>query len=187
MTAPEAPTAAPAVSAHEPRAGRSWLRYALIAGAIGGVVALEGLAAWMLFPSAPAPVAENAVDDHGEALAAADPLAPAESHEPRREVDLGEFSVTSFQPVSGSTLSINFHLYGAVLAADDHEFHERFEEHRHRFRESVIVIVRSSDLADLTDAGLGLIKRKVLEKTNRALGKPLLKDVVFSEFSLVEH
>ena len=64
---------------------------------------------------------------------------------------------------------------------------ELFEENRHRFRESVIVIVRSSDLADLTDAGLGLIKRKVLEKTNRALGKPLLKDVVFSEFSLVEH
>jgi flagellar FliL protein len=163
------------------------LRYGLIGLAIGGVVALEGLAAWMLFPSEPAPQAAADAGAPGEELAAADPLAPETSHEPRKEVDLGEFSVTSFQPVSSSTLSINFHLYGAVLEADDEEFQERFEEHRHRFRESVIVIVRSSDLADLTDAGLGLIKRKVLEKTNRALGKPLLKDVVFSEFSLVEH
>ena len=39
---------------------------------------------------------------------------------------------------------------------------------------------------DLTDAGLGLIKRKILEKTNRALGKPLLQTVVFSDFSFVE-
>jgi flagellar FliL protein len=182
MTSTEAPAAPPETAAAQPR--RSRLRHVLIGGAILLVVALEGLAAWVLFPgeATRAPAAEGA-----EHPPTADPLAPEDSHEARKEVDLGEFSVTSFQPVSGTTLSINFHLYGAVLEADDAEFHELFEENRHRFRESVIVIVRSSDLADLTDAGLGLIKRKVLEKTNRALGEPLLKDVVFSEFSLVEH
>lgn len=184
MTATE--THAPAPEAAAPPAKRSTLRYILIAVGILIVVGLEGAAAWMLFPRhEEAPAAEAGEKGHEEH--AADPLAPEGSHEGRKEVDLGEFSVTSFQPVSGTTLSINFHLYGAVLEADDGEFHELFEENRHRFRESVIVIVRSSDLADLTDAGLGLIKRKVLEKTNRALGKPLLKDVVFSEFSLVEH
>ena len=34
------------------------------------------------------------------------------------EVDLGEFSVTSFQPISNTTLRIDFHLFGTV-AADD--------------------------------------------------------------------
>ncbi|MFO0898265.1 MAG: hypothetical protein U0836_12650 [Pirellulales bacterium] len=185
MTATEAH--APAPEAAAPPAKRSTLRYILVAVGILIVVGLEGAAAWMLFPRhEEEPTAEAGEKGEGE-HAAADPLAPEGSHEGRKEVDLGEFSVTSFQPVSGTTLSINFHLYGAVLEADDGEFHELFEENRHRFRESVIVIVRSSDLADLTDAGLGLIKRKVLEKTNRALGKPLLKDVVFSEFSLVEH
>jgi hypothetical protein len=33
---------------------------------------------------------------------------------------------------------------------------------------------------------LGLIRRKILEKSNRTLGKPLLEEVIFSDFSLVE-
>jgi flagellar basal body-associated protein FliL len=46
--------------------------------------------------------------------------------------------------------------------------------------------VRGSEIEDLTDAGLGLIKRRILERTNKALGKPLIKNVIFSEFSFVE-
>ena len=60
------------------------------------------------------------------------------------------------------------------------------EENLHRFRDQVIVILRSSDLEDLTDAGLGLIKRKILEKTNPLLGKPYLQAVIFSDFSFIE-
>ena len=48
------------------------------------------------------------------------------------------------------------------------------------------MIVRSAEITDLTDAGLGLIKRRILETTNKALGKPLLQGVMFSEFSFVE-
>ena len=40
--------------------------------------------------------------------------------------------------------------------------------------------------ADLADPGLGLIKRRILEKSNALLGKPLLRAVVFSEFSYME-
>jgi flagellar FliL protein len=53
-------------------------------------------------------------------------------------------------------------------------------------RDNVIVIIRSAEITDLTDAGLGLIKRRILETTNKTLGKPLLQGVVFSEFSFVE-
>ncbi len=102
------------------------------------------------------------------------------------EVDLGEFSVTSYQPVSATTLRIDFHLYGTVGLDDERKFLALMEENLHRFREQVIVIIRSAEITDLTDAGFGLIKRKILEKTNHTLGKPLLRAVIFSEFSFIE-
>ena len=102
------------------------------------------------------------------------------------EVDLGEFSVTSFQPISNTTLRIDFHLFGTVAADDEQEFRTLIEENAHRFREQVIVTVRASDINDLTDAGLGLLKRQILEKTNKVLGKNLLRVVIFSDFSFIE-
>jgi len=102
------------------------------------------------------------------------------------EIDLGEFSVTSFQPVSNSTLRIDFHLFGTVETENEEEFLTLMDDNMHRFREQVIVTVRSADITDLTDAGLGLIKRKILEKTNKITGKPLLRTVIFSEFSFIE-
>jgi flagellar FliL protein len=41
-------------------------------------------------------------------------------------------------------------------------------------------------MVDLTDAGLGLIKRRILATTNKVLGKPLVQSVVFTEFRFNE-
>ncbi len=106
--------------------------------------------------------------------------------EDRIEVDLGQFSVTSFQPTTNTTLRIEFHLYGTINREDQETFDTAYAENTHRIREQVIVTVRAAEVSDLTDAGLGLIKRRILEKTNRLLGKPLLKSVVVSEFSFIE-
>jgi flagellar FliL protein len=102
------------------------------------------------------------------------------------EVDLGKFSVTAFQPTSNTALRIDFHLYGTVAAKDEKEFQKRMEANLHRFRDQVLEIVRSAEINDLTDAGLGLVKRKIMEKTNRTFGKPLLRQVIFSDFSFIE-
>lgn len=102
------------------------------------------------------------------------------------EVDLGEYNVTAYQPVSNSTLRIDFHLFGTVTAGEQKEFMARLEENLHRFREQVIVTVRSSEITDLTDAGLGLVKRKIMDKTNLMLGKQILQSVIFSDFSFIE-
>ena len=102
------------------------------------------------------------------------------------ELDLGEFSVTAFHPISSTTMRIDFLLYGMVAEGDVDEFLERLDGQRHRFREQVIVTLRGADITDLTDPTLGLIKRRVLERTNRTLGKPLLRGVIFSEFSFLE-
>lgn len=103
------------------------------------------------------------------------------------EVELGKFSVMAFHPsTTNSTLVIDFHLYGAVKHAEEPDFTALFEANEKRFRDEIITTVRSAELAELTDPGLGLIKRKFLATTNRLLGKPLLQAVVFSDFSFIE-
>jgi flagellar FliL protein len=107
-------------------------------------------------------------------------------HGGQQEVDLGEFTVTAYQPVSSSTLFISFHLYASVLDKHREDLSKRLDDHKHQVRDNIIVIIRSAEITDLTDAGLGLIKRRILETTNRTLGKPLLQGILFSDFSFVE-
>ncbi|MGQ9504041.1 MAG: flagellar basal body-associated FliL family protein [Thermogutta sp.] len=102
------------------------------------------------------------------------------------EVDLGQFSVTAYQPTSQTTLRIDFHLWGTIDKSAEAEFRAAWEKSVNRLRDQIIVIVRGAELSDLTDAGLGLIKRKILEKVNHTLGKPYLRTVVFSEYSFLE-
>jgi flagellar basal body-associated protein FliL len=114
-----------------------------------------------------------------------------EEHEPShdehlKEVEMGSYTITRFNPATNTTLAIDFELYGTVLADDASDFHHHFENSKARIREGVNMTLHGADSSDLTDAGLGLIKRRILEKTNRALGQPLLKEVLFSKFSFVE-
>jgi flagellar FliL protein len=154
------------------------------------VIAIECVVAWLLIPSQAKieEIAETKVAEkmhHG-----ADPHDPAShgDHDSQHasEIDMGQFGVTAFQPASNTTLRIDFHLYGTVLASDAAEFEHVYASTQHRIREQVIVTIRNSEIGDLTDPGLGLIKRKILEKTNRLLGKAYLQNVVFSDFSFVE-
>lgn len=128
-------------------------------------------------------------DKHGAKHGEAAPAEEAEEAEPpdTLEVDLGEFSVTVYQPVSNSTLRIDFHLFGTVPGEQGKEFTKLFEETKHRFRDQVLMIVRSAEMTDLTDAGLGLIKRRIQDRGNKLLGKPLLQSVIISDFAFVEH
>lgn len=102
------------------------------------------------------------------------------------EVKLGSFNVTRFNPGTNTTLAIDFEVYGTVLASEATEFEHRFEKSQARIREQITLTMHGTEAPDLTDAGLGLIKRQILEKTNRALGQPLLKEVLFSKFNFVE-
>lgn len=143
-----------------------------------------GLAYWFFGAAAPhqAESAETNADPHAESDAEDEHDAVGEG----LEISLGQFDVTAFQPTSNTTLRVSFQLYGTVRPKDEQGVKAMIEERKHRFREQVLEIVRSSELNDLTDPVLGLIKRKILEKTNRLLGKPLVKGIVFSDFSYYE-
>lgn len=102
------------------------------------------------------------------------------------EVDLGTFHSLSHNLKTGSKTNVDFRLFGTVLADEEGEFFDLFAANEHRIREQVHITVRGADLADFADPTLGLLKRRILEKTNRALGKPLLHETVLSDFSFEE-
>lgn len=111
---------------------------------------------------------------------------PIETAVETTEVNLGRYNVTHYNPESDSTLNVDFDLWGVVLAVESGEFEDLYKQHERRIREQVIMTIRSVSSAEVADPGLGLIKRKILEKTNRALGMPLLREVLISKFNYVE-
>ncbi len=182
---PEAPPPEAAPAARPSLFGRL-----KVIGFVAVVVSVECLAAYLYLPG---PGETAALAGASMATPVEEPAMPGESEESGEsqvveevEVDLDTFTVTSYQAATNTTLRIDFHLFATVAAEDQQEFLDWLQANRHRFRDQVIVTVRASEITDLTDAGLGLIKRKVLDKTNRSIGKPLLRSVIFSDFSFLE-
>lgn len=102
------------------------------------------------------------------------------------EVSLGSFHVLSYNPNSGSRTNVDFELFATVLEDETGDFENLYETNKQRVREQVLVTLRGTEMTDLTDPTLDLIKRKILEKINRTLGKPLLQEAIFSKFSFEE-
>jgi flagellar FliL protein len=117
-------------------------------------------------------------DEHGDAHGGG-------HGEHTKEVNLGAYHIVSFNHKTGASLSVDFELFGTVLESDAQEFDHLYMAHEKRISEQITIAVRGMQVGDLADPGLGLIKRIILEKTNRALGKPLLREAVISQFSFI--
>lgn len=161
---------------------------------ISVIVLLEVAGASMIVPSAQETEqiaeklasADAALEEKQESESDEETREESLANENMREVSLGSYHVLTYNPDTGSSLNVDFELYGTVLAEEESDFFQLYEANQIRIREQVLVTIRSTEVTDLTEAGLGLIKRKILEKTNRALGKPLLQEAIFSKFSFIE-
>jgi len=107
---------------------------------------------------------------------------PDGSDEELKEIDMEKFSLAVPNVTSGTSWRVDFHLWGIIHQDYDAEFRTLFERHKHRIRDQIRAIILRSETADLAEAGLGLIKRKISARVNRTFGKSLLRGVVFSEF-----
>jgi flagellar basal body-associated protein FliL len=173
--------------------GRGMFRVIKAVAFVSVIVVVQIVVASMLAPSAKdtekvaqelANAASGKAENHEESE-----HGEAEEHGEEHdlhEVELGIYNVTRFNPATNTTLAIDFEVYGTVLAEDATEFEHHFEKSNARIKEQITLTMHGVESADLTDAGLGLIKRQILEKTNRALGQPMLKEVLFSKFNFVE-
>ncbi len=162
---------------------------------ISVVVLVEVVAASMLVPTAQdaestarklAAAQQGQLEVDGNSAANESGNAPPITDKETLEVDLGRYNVTRYNPENDTTLIVDFELFGVVLADEEPDFASHFEKNKVRLREQVIMTLGGADTTDLTDAELGLLKRRILEKTNRALGKPLVQEVLFSKFNFVE-
>jgi flagellar FliL protein len=190
-TAPSTTAEVPDAGAPEPRAaGRRWLLpKLLVAALVAVVIAVECAVAYLCLPAASQTAAmAGGTGKAGGSKTPGQETAGAEADETPAdvEVDMGEFCVTALQPTASMTLRIDFHLYGSVAAENEKEFKRLLEDNKHRLREQVLVTIRSADISDLTDASLGLVKRLILERARKTLGKPLLREVIISDYSFIE-
>lgn len=168
-----------------PSGGSSMFGKLILGGFVATVILTECLLAYFLIPSADE-VARRAEARMTEKIQTAIDPNGGEQEKPSVEVELGEYKITSHQSETNTTVRIDFKLFGVVYEEEQAELLTLFERHQHRFRDQIIFEMRNSSLNDLADPGLGLIKRRILEKSNRLLGKSILQSIVFSDFSFVE-
>lgn len=164
---------------------------------VAAVILTECGLAYLLIPSrtqletwaAEKAAQEHAHGEHGESAHGKEGHGGHGGHgdkEKEIEVDLGKYNVVVHQPAANMTLRINFHLIGTVLEEEHVEFEHLLAKSQHRLRDLAIFEIRNSQIEDLTDPGLALLKRRILAKSNDLFGKPLLRAVVFSDFSFIE-
>lgn len=177
-------------SADTARRGGAFLGKLIIALFVTSVIVGECVFAYVMFPD-PKDVAQLAQEMIAEKMLANKKHEEdhAESSDPDAkvvELKLGDFDLTAFQAASNSNIRISFHLFATLNESDQDSVESLLKDNEHRLRDRIIFEVRNADVADLTDPGLGLIKRRILEKSNALFGKSLLKSIVFSDFAFVE-
>lgn len=159
----------------------------LVAGFMGAVVVAECMFAYLWLPSSSQVAAQ--VEQMVKEAAVKEELQEAETRgatEVAVEVNLGKFTVTNHRLPSESTFRVEFELWGTVSEKDKQLFADLFARNERRFRDQVIVEIRNCDASDLEDPALGLIKRRILAKSNTLLGKSLVREVIFADYTFVE-
>jgi flagellar FliL protein len=187
----KAPEAMPAVDSAEGKPRSSFMRKLMLLFFMAAVIGGECVAAYLLTsayrPSGVAIAAGPLKEAAGKGKPAKETEDAAEKSQTEElEVDLGKFDVNSYQPKANTTSIIDFHLYATIASSEKSAFNASIEQNKNRLRDQILVIVRSADLAELTEPGLGLLKRRILEKSNTILGKAYLRTIIFGDFSFTE-
>ncbi len=106
-------------------------------------------------------------------------------HDPNTfvEVDLGEFFVTQRQSATESYF-VRFHIYGVMPEDQTNEFTKALSSRGERMRDAVISTVRRSDLEHLAEPELAFLKSELIPTINHALKTRVVRDVVFTSYSL---
>lgn len=101
------------------------------------------------------------------------------------EVDLGKFRVThATTDGSQSLLLVDFQLLAVIPSQKQPALEAALPASTYRLRDAVIALVQKTETEHLTDPSLAYFKSELVAAINRILQDRLVKDVVFSEFSV---
>ena len=103
------------------------------------------------------------------------------------EVPVGDsFNCTNSVADPGSIVHVTFKLIAIVSKDQRQNFVEAANtNHKHRVRQEIVKVARSSSLEDLKDPNLGTMKRLIREEINKVLGTSYVNKVVISEFRIM--
>ena len=153
-----------------------------------GIVFVECIVAFFVVPSGELRAEGDLTPEQIEMLQKANytDTEPPEEAVSCVEVDMGEQIIAQSSQTKGETIQVTFHLYGVVSEEDKEEFKTFFKAKENRIRDDILTIVRKTKISALSDPSLGLIKNQILETVNRRFGRPILREVVFSDYSFLE-
>jgi flagellar basal body-associated protein FliL len=161
----------------------------IVVAIIGAIVLVETVAATMLLPDPESIAEEIRQEIRARAMAEGvgeEDILGMEDTGPVVEVELGTFDVSIHQHVSNTTLVVNVKVMATVAESEKSTFDSLLAAKNNRLRERILIELRSADVTELTDPGLGLIKRRILEKSNRLFEQPIIKEIIFSNYAFYQ-
>lgn len=103
------------------------------------------------------------------------------------EVNIGtDFNCTNGKAHQGAVIHVNFRVVALVSGKEEQSFKDAVKAADARIREAVMIVARQADNEALNDPVLGSIKRLIREQINKILKKSYIRDIVISEYSLIE-
>lgn len=93
---------------------------------------------------------------------------------------------TASQYSSNTIFVINFKVCAVVADEDMAEFTELVTTHGERLRSLIHGTVQEKDIDELSEPDLGMLKFELTKCVNQCLGKPIVRNVVFTDFQFEE-
>lgn len=166
--------------------GKSMMGRVIVGVVVSLVVLVESVVAYMMLPN-PDRIADKVREEVKQEILEnnenAEDIISLEDQTVYKEVELGSFNLGVHKPAANTTLNITCKVMGTIAETDQAEFEQLLANNQNRLRERIIIEFRSAEVTELTAAGLDLIKRRIKEKSNTLLGKPLLKEIMFPEYN----
>ena len=96
---------------------------------------------------------------------------------------LGRFEIREIRPTRNETTRINFEAHFAMSPEVSKQDIEKLKHWKHRFRNQVIVAVRTAQTKDFQEPELQRLRRIILFRVGRMMREALVEDILFSEFT----
>lgn len=171
--------AAPAATEAAPAKSGSFKLYLLIGGVVLILIVLQVVLFLMFFSGS-----EEAASEEEGATA----VEEEEETEEYVELAIGTgFNVTNTKAAPGTTINVDFKIVSLISEKDHGTFEEKLHSHDGRIHQSIMKVIRSSSLDDLSDPNLTNLRRLIREEINKILRGDFVGEIVFSEFSYMEH
>ena len=97
--------------------------------------------------------------------------------------DLGRFELREIRPIRNETTKIIFEASFAMSPEMTEQDLEKLNHWKHRFRDQVIVAVRTAQTKDFQEPQLHRLRRIILFRIGRMMRESVVEDILFSEFT----